>query len=973
MQVVITKNSHCQALPEDFSRNTRDSFVDFQAEQLFTNVRLHFPEGKPIEVHSMVLTAHSRVIQSWLRTQNTGCACMVDQERLTLPQLDLIFGGYRRQTVESLMEILYTGSTLIGAELLMELDRLCREFDIDAGQLETVEEPPEHDVISGDLLEPLETTYLDCGHHCDRRFPSVWALQKHMEECTIEIDLEPVLERDDTSRDPENETDPSYDRVFVEAQDDPLLVEDLTDDYDTELEEGEEEDIEEMEEEPDEEESVPRDHVEKKEAKNDLKAMASQANLSPKVVIEKLLTCYLCGQVAETIASLRLHLVRSHFADKIMRASASRIDGLTCIGCNGDRPFSGKIKLLTHLGLFHNVILKVVKKVDQPEIFMSDKLRKKQKRKKPHWPSKMIGRLPKRKKKKEVIVQSDTDIKKKRDALWKFFNDPPTDELRCHYCSKLFSDRYQLLEHFGLRHFWKDIRTTKPEPEKVKHCSICQLDFDSETNSIKHAATHHSEILRALVNDLPKSLNASTIRSCCQNNRGTSQRAYRRHACTHFKTEILAINGKGPGEQCHLCDRMMTSMAGVIDHVGTAQNMVINLGDYRRKYTNYANHNIFNNDNPEGLRIRNQVCEEGLQDAINYLENEGGEAVVFDATNTTRERRRLLHDTVVKKKGFKLFFVESVCDDETIIDSNIRSVKVTSPDYISFNADQVVEDFKERIKHYEAQYQTLDEELESELSFMKIFNAGEKVLVHKHEGHVESRIVYYLMNIKITPRTIYLTRHGESNYNLQQKLGGDPGLSPRGKDYAQKLGEYMNSLSIPNLLVWTSFMRRTHQTAKHVVGIHERWKTLNELDVGVCDGLTYEEVKGKYPDDFIARDKNKYRYRYPRGESYEDLVARLEPVIMELERHGSVLVVGHQAILRCILAYFEEIDEDELPYLEVPLHTIIKLEPRAYGCHVEFERLNVDCVSTHRPKPKVPGQLQDDIATQLDQIEIHHV
>ncbi|XP_059092714.1 6-phosphofructo-2-kinase/fructose-2,6-bisphosphatase 1-like [Tigriopus californicus] len=403
------------------------------------------------------------------------------------------------------------------------------------------------------------------------------------------------------------------------------------------------------------------------------------------------------------------------------------------------------------------------------------------------------------------------------------------------------------------------------------------------------------------------------------------------------------------------------------------ETKVINLGDYRRKYTNYANHNIFNNDNPEGLRIRNQVCEEGLQDAINYLENEGGEAVVFDATNTTRERRRLLHDTVVKKKGFKLFFVESVCDDETIIDSNIRSVKVTSPDYISFNADQVVEDFKERIKHYEAQYQTLDEELESELSFMKIFNAGEKVLVHKHEGHVESRIVYYLMNIKITPRTIYLTRHGESNYNLQQKLGGDPGLSPRGKDYAQKLGEYMNSLSIPNLLVWTSFMRRTHQTAKHVVGIHERWKTLNELDVGVCDGLTYEEVKGKYPDDFIARDKNKYRYRYPRGESYEDLVARLEPVIMELERHGSVLVVGHQAILRCILAYFEEIDEDELPYLEVPLHTIIKLEPRAYGCHVEFERLNVDCVSTHRPKPKVPGQLQDDIATQLDQIEIHHV
>ena len=38
--------------------------------------------------------------------------------------------------------------------------------------------------------------------------------------------------------------------------------------------------------------------------------------------------------------------------------------------------------------------------------------------------------------------------------------------------------------------------------------------------------------------------------------------------------------------------------------------------------------------------------------------------------------------------------------------------------------------------------------------------------VHKHEGHIQSRIVYYLMNVHITPRTIYLTRHGESYNNV---------------------------------------------------------------------------------------------------------------------------------------------------------------------------------------------------------------
>jgi broad specificity phosphatase PhoE len=43
------------------------------------------------------------------------------------------------------------------------------------------------------------------------------------------------------------------------------------------------------------------------------------------------------------------------------------------------------------------------------------------------------------------------------------------------------------------------------------------------------------------------------------------------------------------------------------------------------------------------------------------------------------------------------------------------------------------------------------------------------------------------------------------------------------------------------------------------------------------------------------------RYRYPRGESYEDLIERLEPVIFELERlRNPVLIVAHQATLRCM-------------------------------------------------------------------------
>ena len=73
---------------------------------------------------------------------------------------------------------------------------------------------------------------------------------------------------------------------------------------------------------------------------------------------------------------------------------------------------------------------------------------------------------------------------------------------------------------------------------------------------------------------------------------------------------------------------------------------------------------------------------------------------------------------------------------------------------------------------------------------------------------------------------------------------------------------------------------------------------------GICEEMTYEEIQEKFPAEFAARDQDKFHYRYPRGESYEDLVARLEPVIMELERQENVLVVAHQAVLRCLLAYF---------------------------------------------------------------------
>lgn len=86
------------------------------------------------------------------------------------------------------------------------------------------------------------------------------------------------------------------------------------------------------------------------------------------------------------------------------------------------------------------------------------------------------------------------------------------------------------------------------------------------------------------------------------------------------------------------------------------------------------------------------------------------------------------------------------------------------------------------------------------------------------------------MNIHITPRTIYLTRHGESEHNVSGLIGGDSELSPRGRQYAVALSDYIEQQQIEGLKVWTSWLKRTIQTVHQINAPQERWKALNEID-----------------------------------------------------------------------------------------------------------------------------------------------
>lgn len=78
---------------------------------------------------------------------------------------------------------------------------------------------------------------------------------------------------------------------------------------------------------------------------------------------------------------------------------------------------------------------------------------------------------------------------------------------------------------------------------------------------------------------------------------------------------------------------------------------------------------------------------------------------------------------------------------------------------------------------------------------------------------------------------------------------------------------------------------------------------------------------------------------------------RVEPVLLQLESENNVLVVSHQAVLRCILGYFLETPPDQLPYVKVPLHTVIKLSLEGYRYVMETVQMPIECVDTNRPRP----------------------
>lgn len=389
---------------------------------------------------------------------------------------------------------------------------------------------------------------------------------------------------------------------------------------------------------------------------------------------------------------------------------------------------------------------------------------------------------------------------------------------------------------------------------------------------------------------------------------------------------------------------------------------VFNVGQYRREMCGIAlPHSFFDPHNEEAERQREAAARACLEDMLNWLSTSNDyNCAVYDATNSTTARRDMIMEAC-RRAQVSVIFIESLCGDQDVIEENVKMVKTSSPDYQHYSdRDESVKDFMERIGHYQRIYESVDPN--SAVPVVRLIDLGRRYEVYglAREGGLcqKARLAHFLINLQPKLGPIYVCRHGESDFNLAQRIGGDGELSEAGWQFASALPDVITQLSSQDsrpLYVWTSSFKRTKQTASMFPSnvVIEEWKALDEIDAGVCEGLTYEEIEARYPRDFAARDRDKFHYRYRGGESYADLVNRLEPIIMELERrrNAQILIIGHQAVLRVIIGYFMETARQDIPYIRVPLHTVVQVRPTAYACDLCEHAVGVAGVDTHRPRP----------------------
>lgn len=167
---------------------------------------------------------------------------------------------------------------------------------------------------------------------------------------------------------------------------------------------------------------------------------------------------------------------------------------------------------------------------------------------------------------------------------------------------------------------------------------------------------------------------------------------------------------------------------------------------------------------------------------------------------------------------------------------------------------------------------------------------------------------------------LYMTRHGESEWNLIHRVQGrhDSPLTEKGIRMALQLKKRLKGLPFTRVLV--SPLGRARQTAELLsegTGITpEPDERIGEIGLGVMEGQIMEELPPRMLHQFYNEPEN---YLPEGGEGYPAALERVSGLMRELETEdGCVLIVAHALVLRLIRLYLLRLPISELMKVYTP-------------------------------------------------------
>ena len=186
--------------------------------------------------------------------------------------------------------------------------------------------------------------------------------------------------------------------------------------------------------------------------------------------------------------------------------------------------------------------------------------------------------------------------------------------------------------------------------------------------------------------------------------------------------------------------------------------------------------------------------------------------------------------------------------------------------------------------------------------------------------------------------TLFMARHGETELRSSVRFWGqtDVKLSALGIKQAERLRDLLAADNID--IIYSSDLKRASTTAEIIASKHNIeviiCPEIREVCFGELEGLTFDEVKQRYPEVVKSWMEGDIGLKYPGGESLAEVSERASDFssrLRTLPPEQTILIVAHSGFLRLLMCHLLGIGPQHWHQLHLDFASLSMVETHSQG------------------------------------------